>query len=202
MEIPERPTSGVANCHAEGVYSFMFEGGLRMFACLNWTPLAANDYGDAVGFHDHHVDLTIKVAFGELENITPRFTHLNTGTAPYRHWQWHSALRGGRGRFVRGDGCATFLKVREVQTLTQGSSSLRLRSTDYHTVKQCSKKVGWFVLESGIDRPGPSGNYSRNDLTNWHDTGEYYQPLEGDHLLEMWNEVRGLAINAKKRSRN
>lgn len=198
--IPEKPISGVRNCHAEDVYSFVFPDHLRMFACLNWTGLGANDYGDVVGFHDHHTTLTLKVAFGELENIDVSLFEKDNGTRPYSMWEWDSALRGGLGKFVRV-GFGGFIGPRTITSLTQRSPELRLHWSDLHTVKQVTKKVAWFVQEAlHSSQAGRTQNWSRNDLSQWHEKGDFYVPLEGGELIDVWNEVRGLAINARKRN--
>jgi hypothetical protein len=200
VEIPETPVSGVANCHAEGVYSFVFSNTLRMFACLNWTGLAANEYGDVVGFHDHHRSLTLEVAFGEVENIGIHMVDSDNGTKPYRMWEWDSTLRGGAGRFT-DCGIVLCSGSRTCTTLTQRSPAFNLHWSALHTVKQVTKKVAWFVREDpDSSQVGLTQNWSRNDLSHWHEQADFYKPLQGGELIDVWNDVRGLSINARKRN--
>jgi len=198
-DIPARPRSGVKNCHAVGVYSFVFDDDLRMFACLNWTALAANDYGDTVGFHNHHRDLTLKPVFGEIENIEITWEDNENGTRPYRLWSWDSTLRGGRGRFTSTEQLH-YLKQRTVRTLTQSSRAVSLPWARLHTIKQTSKQVGWFVREGEVGTERETFNFSRNNLRSWHRQANFYEELEGDELWAVWSEVRGYAINARKRN--
>lgn len=198
-DIPVMPRSGIRNCHAVGVYSFVFDDNLRMFACLNWTGLAANDYGDTVGFHNHHRDLTIKVAFGEIENIELDWESDDNGTIPYRLWSWDSELRGGLGRFTP-TARIEHLKQRMVRTLTPTTRALALPWTRLHTIKQTSKQVGWFVREGRVGTESRTYNFSRNDLHSWHKQGKFYEELEGDELWAVWSEVRGYAMNTRKRN--
>lgn len=206
MILPSEPVSGVANCHAEGVYSFVLDDDRRIFACLNWTTIAANEYGDAVGFHDHHRDVNIKVLSGEIKNtelsVRNPLPHdfissdllPSSEEHPYRFnpWCWDSSLRGGKGKFSPDDETRLIAKNSVLSmVLTPSSSNLYIPKNIFHTISQLTKVAIWMVTEEGPSTGQNTTTWSREDLFNWHRRNiQWYSPIQGKEMLSVWNIVR------------
>lgn len=186
--LPVSPISGVKNCHAEGVYSFMISEDQRVFATTEWTPLAANDFGDAVGFHDHHRDIGLRVVLGEILNITAR---PGKHPYPYKPWTWDSTLRNGSGRFTPIERDLTGPSNQSTVTLLNRSTGyLDLNRYELHTVKQLSKMTAWIVSEYGESTGQPTTTWSRMNLSNWHTLSEWYQPMTKAEINQVWGAIR------------
>ena len=213
------PVSGVKNCHCEGLFSLMFEDGLRLYATTEWTPLAANSYGDVVGFHNHHVDIQLKVILGEIENISPQMEHREQRSAGYSIWEWNSPLRERVGHFSQ-------LPVEVVDKVKSGawkeedvkvwltpdvyvsdcafrtklhpdSSTLELDRYEVHTVNQLTRNTAWFVKEYGPSTGLPTYTWSTHDLSDWHSRGDdFYVPMSQREVSLLWKKIKGAVKNA------
>lgn len=178
-------THGLKNCHVEGLYSMMMDEDHRMFVCLEWTELSVNDFGDAVGFHNHHREINIKVIHGELVNIDAFMTHRDTDVLPHKMWKWDSKPRGGEGDFVQVKSNETNLSYRLLHTmLNPGTGGIRLRTCDLHSVKQLTKSCAWIVSEVGPSIETQTVNWSRNNLSKWSAHNKYV-PMNDNDLLKM-----------------
>lgn len=188
------PISGVKNCHAEGLFSLVFNDDLRMFATTEWTSLAANAYGDAVGYHDHHRDLEIKVVVGEIENISPQLTvSLRDRYRGYSQWQWDSKLRGGKGQFSLAEDPDEFIaEVAYRMILTPDSAPLTLPFDEVHTINQLSRVSAWFVKESGPSMISRTSTWSRADLSDWHLRSQWYVQMSESEVKQLWTRIKGL----------
>ena len=188
-----KPLNGVANCHIEGVFSFVLNEDQRVFATREWTTLGANDFGDVVGFHDHHRDLRIDVLLGEIVNLSASVAHEHSGEShpyPYAKWTWDSTLRGGSGHFIRSHRSLP-LRNRFIHTvLTPDTDTFRLDAADLHTIKQLTKVTAWMVTETSASTQQPTVNWSRQDLTNWHSAHpDLYRPLTEKELERVWRTL-------------
>ena len=168
-----------------------------MFATTEWTTLAANDYGDAVGFHDHHRDLTLKVVVGEIENLLPdidTFNHVEY--MPFSPWIWDSSLRGGKGtfkKFERGPHTGFISNTMTRVRMNKFSEPQFMYSFATHSVTQKTRHTAWFVEESGESSGKPTKTWTRRDLTGWHNEADWYQPMTDTEIAKLWRHVKGLA---------
>lgn len=166
-----------------------------MFVVDNWTTLAANDFADAIGYHNHHRDVTLKVVVGELENIQPQLSpEYALEFLPYTTWEWDSKLRGGKGQFIKSEPTLDgYISNKQIKIrLTKDSPSLFLNSSSIHTVKQLSRFTAWYVSESGHSTDDLTRTWSRRNLSNWHNEGDWYIPMSTPELKKLWKNVKGL----------
>lgn len=201
------PISGVKNCHVEGLYSLMFEDGLRMYATTEWTSLAANAYGDALGFHNHHTDIRLKVITGEIENISPVMDRTEKLSAGHARWTWNSPLRGLAGHFVQTDNESTVAPGEEgwnppMEYVTDyafrtrlhpGSTTLSLYANEVHTVNQLTRVTAWFVKELGSSSKRPTYTWSNQNLSKWHEQAAWYVPMNSTEIRALWKKIKGVS---------
>lgn len=191
------PISAVKNCHIPGLVSFILDENRRIFAANNWTTLAANDFGDAVGVHNHHRNISIKVLSGELMNIEAGKVWKPAPIHPYnyRKWIFDSKLRGGAGSFRLDDTGYGISPEMEFTLLTPGSRTLYLDTWQLHTVKQLTKLCVWEVTESGPSTVSQTENWSRMNLTNWGEDCDYYIPMSHGEMMKAWSVIKSTVPN-------
>lgn len=162
----------------------------RMFVCLDWTELSVNDFGDAVGFHDHHREFHLRVIHGELINIDAFEVTRDTDVLDHSCWVWDSKPRGGEGKFNKVPGTTNKLSYRLLHTmLNPGTSGLRLRTDQLHTVKQLTKSCAWIVTEVGPSTNAPTVTWSRSRLDKWN-AADKYVPMAEKEILKIESFAR------------
>lgn len=189
----ENPISGVANCHVKGLYSLTFSEDVRAFVTSDWTSLSGNFFGEALGFHDHHRALDIKVAVGQILNVAPKMNRGDRHPMAFRSWVWESKLRGGKGSFVCVDDGSFVSNDFACRTLDKNSPTLHLKQSDVHTIKQLSKMSMWFLRESGDSTETTTRTWSTQSLTEWHkQQPDLYQEMTPAAVANLWETMRGL----------
>lgn len=182
------PVSGVANCHVLGLYSFIINDDLRVFATTDWTTLSSNIRGEALGFHDHHRDISIKVLTGQILNVQPEMNRGNP-CPEFKKWRWDSKLRGGAGDFAKASPSVEFVSNRTlIEELSARTPPAFLRHEDFHSVVQLSKRAVWVVREHGASTLAETTTWSREDLSKWS-SRDMYQPLPPESIRKVWSSV-------------
>lgn len=184
----DKPISGVANCHVSGLYSLVFTEDIRVFIVDDWTPLAANLFGEAVGLHNHHRNIAIKVIQGEILNISAKANRGIPHPSGLKMWRWDSKLRGGKGKFTGPDPEQFLSSEWTVQALSKTTPPLFIPSKELHTVQQVSKRAVWVVRESGKSSGKPTVNWSMKDLTKWSQK-DLYLPMSKTAVRKLWDST-------------
>jgi hypothetical protein len=183
------PTSGVANCHVPGLYSLVFDEDTRVFILEDWTSLAANLFGEAVGLHNHHRSISIKVIQGELLNISAKPNRGIPHPSALKLWRWDSRLRGGKGKFTGPDSEQFLSSEWTIQALSQATPPLFIPSKELHTVQQVSKRAVWVVRELGKSSGKPTANWSMRDLSKWSQK-DLYVPMSKTAIKKLWDSTQ------------
>lgn len=183
------PVSGVANCHVPGLYSLVFDEDTRVFILDDWTSLAANLFGEAVGLHNHHRNISIKVIQGELLNISAQPNRGIPHPSGLKMWVWDSTLRGGKGKFTGPDSGQFLSSEWKVQALSKDTPPLFIPQKELHTVQQVSKRAVWVVRESGKSSNRPTVNWSIKDLSKWS-SKDLYVPMSKTAVKKLWEAIK------------
>ena len=182
-----KPVSGVANCHVVGLFSFIVDDNTRVFLTNDWTTLSVNFLAEALGFHNHHRSISIKVLNGELLNIAPTMTYGTPHPCGFKPWEWDSILRGGKGAFSltvdEGLYVSDEFKTTHMDVKTPPHY---MSASTLHSVQQLTKRTAWAVREHGESTGKPTQNWSAKDLTKWHKQHNMYLPLSQASIHSLW----------------
>jgi len=184
----KNPISGVANCHVPGLYSLVFSDDIRVFILDDWTSLAGNLFGEAVGFHNHHRNISIKVVQGELLNIATSADRGIPHPLKFTPWVWDSKLRGGKGKFIASPKGEFISAESKATAMAQASPPLFMKASELHTVQQVSKRAVWVVRESGRSTGKPTVNWSVKDLSKWSQK-DLYVPMSKTSVKKLWDLI-------------
>ena len=98
-------TSGLAHCHARGLYSIVLQTApmVRLFYAAPDHALYRNQTGRVVGFHAHHCNLTLIPVFGQITNVFGQRQNLRPTAKDYterkvvdtRAFWYQSVITGG-----------------------------------------------------------------------------------------------------------
>lgn len=116
-------TSGLAHCHARGLYSIVLQTTpmVRLFYAAPDHALHRNQTGRVVGFHAHHCNLNLIPVFGEITNVFGQRQNLRPTAKDYaehkvvdtRAFWYQSVITGG----------------------VRSGAGFRAMSTDIHTIR-------------------------------------------------------------------
>jgi hypothetical protein len=201
MSLPDKVRGVYENAHVEGLYLFDVDDQTRIYQTKNWTTLSANDYGDAVGFHDHDGEACVQVLYGELVDIKPIFHHPSTESPyEYRKYFWDSNLQESNGRFEKTPEDTVFTDTFLYTILTPWAKPHWISHGAFHAPKTTTKTCIWRVSITQADAPAnPCMTVlSRRDLSAWHRQADWYRLIEDTKVAQrLWDSARGMNHNER-----
>lgn len=201
-----RPTmvaSSLVNCHARGVDSIMVYDkpgmGIRLFVANKnhelWKNKLTGSWRDkkfarpmSVAFHPHHCNITLRVIFGNMTNVTVKKRGMR-GTKPPPHqtysrstielaeFEYQTPIGSGqKGSFYRNH--PVWVEAWSIGEKRLGDAfrdkELKMNADCIHSVHVAKgKECAWFVFEGASDKNYKPLCYSNDELENFDWNGMY-----------------------------
>lgn len=198
-------TSGLAHCHARGLYSIVLQAApmVRLFYAAPDHALYRNQTGRVVGFHAHHCNLTLIPVFGQITNVFGQRQNLRPTAKDYterkvvdtRAFWYQSVITGGVRSGAGFRAISPTIHTIRVWPRPMHDAMI-MDAGALHTIDLVrGQDAAWVVFEGGEDPFYRPVTYAPLcvDLTRTSFDG-MYQPMPEDEIRKVLARVTAMGL--------